>query len=196
VLVASAGPGEGKTLVASNLAIALAQAGQRVLIIDGDLRRPRLHDVFGVKQEPGLSNLIVGDAKPADVIRTTTTGVTVLPSGRIPPNPAELLGSRRFHELLTRLKEHFDWIVIDSAPVMAVTDAAVVGHMVSGVVFVVSSEMTNRYNARTAIDHLIAARSHLLGAVLNRVDLDGHAYYYGRYYRREYGEYYQSRQVS
>jgi polysaccharide biosynthesis transport protein len=196
VLVASAGPGEGKTLVASNLAIALAQAGQRVLIIDGDLRRPRLHDVFGVKQEPGLSNLIVGDAKPADVIRTSAAGVTVVPSGRIPPNPAELLGSRRFHELLTRLKEHFDWVVIDSAPVMAVTDAAVVGHMVSGVVFVVSSEMTNRYNARTALDHLAAARSHVLGAVLNRVDLDGHSYYYARYYRREYGEYYQSRQVS
>lgn len=190
VLVASAGPGEGKTLVASNLAIALAQAGQRVLIIDGDLRRPRLHDVFSVKQEPGLSNLIVGDAKAADVFRASQVGVTVLPSGRIPPNPAELLGSKRFKDLLARLGEHFDWIVIDSPPVMVVTDPMVVAHIVSGVLFVVSADATSRHTARTAIDQLVTSRAHVLGAVLNRVDLDKNGYYYSQYYKREYNEYY------
>ena len=190
VLVTSAGPGEGKTAVAANLAIALAQTGQRVMVIDGDLRRPRVHDVFKVKQEPGLSNLIVGDAKAADVIQPSSTGVTVLPAGRIPPNPAELLGSKRFRELIMRLGEHFDWIVVDSPPVMAVTDAAVIGHLASGVLFVTSADKTNRHTARLAIEQLMAGRSRVLGAVLNRVELDRNPYYYSQYYRREYGGYY------
>lgn len=190
VLVSSAGPGEGKTLVSSNLAIAIAQTGQRVLIIDTDLRRPRVHEVFNVRQEPGLSNLIVGDAKPSDVIKSSNAGVTVLPAGKIPPNPAELLGSKRFRELFARLSDHFDWIVVDSPPVMAVTDASVVAHMVSGVMFVVSSEMTNRHAAKSAIDQLTAARARVIGAVLNRVHLERHPYYYAKYYRREYSEYY------
>ncbi|HEY6210964.1 MAG TPA: polysaccharide biosynthesis tyrosine autokinase, partial [Vicinamibacterales bacterium] len=193
VLVSSAGPSEGKTCVASNLAIAIAQTGQRVLIIDTDLRRPRVHEVFNVRQEPGLSNLIVGDAKPSDVIKSSSAGVTVLPAGKIPPNPAELLGSKRFRELFARLSEHFDWIVVDSPPVMAVTDASVVAHMVSGVMFVVSSEMTNRHAARSAIDQLTAARARVIGAVLNRVHLERHPYYYAKYYRREYNEYYISK---
>jgi len=190
VLVSSAGPGEGKTCVTCNLAIAIAQTGQRVLVIDTDLRRPRVHEVFNVRQEPGLSNLIVGDAKPSDVIKTSTAGVTVLPAGKIPPNPAELLGSKRFRELFARLSEHFDWIIVDSPPVMAVTDASVVAHMVSGVMFVVSSEMTNRHAAKSAIDQLSAARARVIGAVLNRVHLERHPYYYAKYYRREYSEYY------
>jgi len=190
VLVASAGPSEGKTLVASNLAIALAQAGQRVMIIDCDLRRPRVHEAFNVPQEPGLSNLIVGDAKASEMIRTAASGVAVLPAGRIPPNPAELLGSKRFQELLARLGERFDWIVIDSPPVMAVTDATVLAHLVSGVMFVASAEMTNKHAARTAVDQLVAADARVLGAVLNRVDLERNSYYYSHYYRREYARYY------
>lgn len=192
ILVASAGPREGKTLVASNLAVALAQAGQRVMIVDCDLRRPRVHEVFSVPQEPGLSNLIVGDAKASEMIRTRG-GVTVLPAGRIPPNPAELLGSKRFQELIARLGERFEWIVIDSPPVLAVTDATILGHLASGVMFVVASEMTSKHTARTAIEQLVAAHARILGAVLNRVDLDANSYYYSRYYRREYSQYYVSK---
>lgn len=194
VVVTSTGPGEGKTIVAANLAIALAQTGQRVLLMDCDMRRPRVHEVFGLKQEPGVSNVMVGNAKASDAVKKTTTqNLWVLASGKYPPNPAELLGSKRFGDFLKNLGEHFDWIVIDSPPVMAVTDAAIVVHRAHGVLFVVGSEMTHRSTARHALSQLEAAKPHFMGAVLNRVDLQHNAYYYSRYYRREYSNYYQER---
>ncbi len=142
LLVTSTGPGEGKTVVATNLAMALAQAGQRVILIDADMRRPRAHELLKQRQEPGLSNLIVGNAKPSKVVRTSSIpGLWILPAGRIPPNPAELLGSARFKNFLIALRDHFDWVILDSPPVMAVTDAAVVAHITNGVILVVGSEM-------------------------------------------------------
>jgi len=156
------------------------------------MRRPRLHDLFKASREPGLSNLMVGSAKASAVVRRTNVpGLWLLPAGRIPPNPAELLGSSRFRSFLTSLKEHFDWVVIDTPPVMAVTDATIVGHWASGVVFVVGSEMTSKHAARTALQQLQHARAHVIGGILNRVDLQRHGYYYSNYYRREYAEYYQ-----
>lgn len=194
--VTSTGPGEGKTLVASNLAVALAQTGQRVLVIDADMRRPRIHDVFGQSQEPGLSNLLVGSAKAGQVIRKTSVeGLWGLTAGKEPPNPAVLLGSARFKDLVVSLGEHFDWVVIDSPPVMAVTDASVVAHVVLGVVFVVGAEMTSRQAASNALELLEHAGARFVGAVLNRVDLDRNAYYYSHYYRREYSEYYTRKQA-
>jgi capsular exopolysaccharide synthesis family protein len=195
VLVTSTGPGEGKTMVASNLAVSLAQTGQRVLLIDADMRKPKMEEAFGVPQEPGLSNLLVGNAKASESIRKgPVTGLWLLPAGRIPPNPAELLGSQRFKEFLTSLKEHFDWVVIDSPPVMAVVDAAVVAHRTTGVVFVIGSEMTSRHAAKAALDQLENARAKFVGAVLNKVNLAKNPYYYSHYYRREYGTYYQQLQ--
>jgi polysaccharide biosynthesis transport protein len=197
ILVTSTGPGEGKSLVASNLAISLAQAEQRTLLIDADLRRPKAHEIFDVAQEPGLSNLIVGNAKASEAVRkSSVAGLWVMPSGRMPPNPAELLGSQRFKDFLMSLKKHFDWVIIDSPPVMAVTDAALVAHNATGVVFVVGAEMTSRHAAKTAIDQLQQAQAKFVGAVLNRVDLERNSYYYSQYYRREYAEYYQKTLVS
>jgi capsular exopolysaccharide synthesis family protein len=191
LVVTSTGPGEGKTMVASNLSIGLAQAGQRVLLIDADMRRPRLHDVFTQPQEPGLSNLLVGTASAGEgICKTDTSGLWVLPSGRIPPNPAELLGSQRFRDFLRTLKEHFDCIVVDSPPAMAVADAAIVAHLATGVVFVVGADMTARQGAKAAIEQLDHARARFVGAVLNRVELDKNPYYYAKYYRREYSSYY------
>jgi capsular exopolysaccharide synthesis family protein len=191
VVVTSTGPNEGKTLVSSNFAISLAEAGLRVLMIDADLRRPQQHNVFQVDQEPGLSNLIVGGIKASEVIRKTSIpGLWILPAGRIPPNPAELLGSARFLEFLKSFSEHFDWMVIDTPPVMAVSDAAPVAHAATGVLFVVRSESVSRYAAQMAIEQLDNTRAHIIGAVLNRVDLDRHAYYYSQYYRKEYADYY------
>ena len=128
IVVTSAGPGEGKSMFASNLSVSLAQAGQRVLHVDADMRRPRVHEIFEFSQEPGLSNLLVGDCKPSEAVRKTgVPGLAVLPAGMIPPNPAELLGSKRFDEYFATLREHFDWVIIDSPPVLAVADASVAG---------------------------------------------------------------------
>ena len=193
LVVTSTGPGEGKSTVAANLAISLAQAGQRVLLIDADMRKPKTHEIFGTKQEPGLSNLLVGTTKASDAVKKTTVGgLWVLTAGRIPPNPAELLGSPRFREFLTSLKAHFDWIILDTPPVMAVTDATLVAHHASGVVFVVGAEMTSRHAAKRALDQLQQANARFVGGVLNRVDLHRNAYYYSQYYRKEYAQYYAS----
>lgn len=191
VVVTSTGPGEGKSTVAANLAISLAQAGQRVLLIDADMRKPKVHEIFTVSQEPGLSNLLVGNAKASECVRKSgVSGLWLLVAGRTPPNPAELVGSQRFKEFLGSLKEHFEWILIDSPPAMAVTDAALVAHHTSGVLFVVGAEMTSRHAASRALEQLEQVQSKFVGAVLNRVDLERNAYYYAQYYRREYAQYY------
>jgi succinoglycan biosynthesis transport protein ExoP len=191
LVVTSTGPGEGKTTFSSNLAVSLAQTGQRVLLIDADMRKPKLQEAFGVPQEPGLSNLLVGTVKASEAVRKTRTpSLWMMAAGKIPPNPAELLGSQRFRELMNSLKEHFDWIIVDSPPVMAVIDAAVVAHRATGVVFVVGAEMTSRHAAKAAVTQLMNGRAKFIGAVLNRVELEKHHYYYSQYYKKEYGQYY------
>jgi capsular exopolysaccharide synthesis family protein len=194
IVVTSSGPGEGKSIVSANIAVALAQAGQRVLLIDGDMRRPRVHEIFGSEQEPGLSNVLTGVAKPSDAIRRCPTihGLWLLSCGHIPPNPAELLGSHRFRDFMGSLEGHFDWVVIDSPPVLVVTDSSIVGNQASGVVFVVGSDKTSRQAARAAIEQLDAANARIIGSVLNRVNLARHQYYYSAYYRKEYSKYYVS----
>lgn len=193
LVITSTGPGEGKTLIAANLAIGLAQAGQRVLLIDADMRCPRVHDVFSQKQEPGLSNLMVGHAAPSACIRKSSVlGLWLLTSGRVPPNPAELLGSQRFREFIRSLRDHFDSVIIDSPPALAVTDAAVAASVSTGVVFVIGAEMTSRQAAKVALQQLENAHPRILGAVLNRVELERNAYYYSGYYKREYVQYYQA----
>jgi polysaccharide biosynthesis transport protein len=191
VVVTSAGPGEGKSLFSSNLSVSLAQAGQRVLHIDADMRRPRVHQIFDVTQEPGLSNLLVGDCKPSEAVRKTAVkNLCVLPAGMIPPNPAELLGSKRCAEYLATLGEHFDWVILDSPPVLAVADAAVLANGASGVIFVVGADQTSRHTAKAAVDQLNAVQAHVIGAVLNKADVDRNPYYYSTYYRKEYSRYY------
>jgi capsular exopolysaccharide synthesis family protein len=197
LLVTSTQPTEGKTVVAVNLALALAHGGQRILLIDGDMRKPRVHELLNVKQAPGLSSLLVGKAKANDaVLKSGVANLWVLPAGPCPPNPAELLGSTRFASLLKSILGHFDWVVIDSPPVMAVTDASVIAHRTTGVVFVVGSEQTNRQVARTAVERLLAAKATMLGAVLNRADVQRNPYYYAQYYKQEYAGYYSAEQSS
>jgi capsular exopolysaccharide synthesis family protein len=192
LVITSTGPHEGKTLVSSSLAITLAQAGQKTLVIDADMRRPRMHEALDRPQEPGLSNVLVGDTKLADATRATAVpNLTLLAAGHIPPNPAELLGSKKYAELLAELRRRYDWIVIDAPPVMPVTDAALVAHRAQGVLFVVGSEMTPRQNAAAAVDQLKNANARFVGVVLNRVHIQRHSYYYSPYYRKEYGKYYQ-----
>jgi capsular exopolysaccharide synthesis family protein len=191
ILVTSTGPGEGKTVVATNLAMSLAQTGQRVLLVDADMRRPRVHTMFGVAQTPGLSEFTTGRVNASTVItRSPVAGLWLLPSGAIPPNPSELLSSERFAKFLAKLREFFDWVIIDSPPVLAVTDASLLAHIAGGVLFVVAAEQATGPAAVNALDQLDAAQARFLGAVLNKVNFERNAFYYADYYRREYREYY------
>jgi capsular exopolysaccharide synthesis family protein len=192
LVVTSTAPGEGKTVIASNLAVGFALAGQRVLLMDADMRRPRAHVVFGLQQEPGLSDLMIDQGRMvADVVRKSgVPNLWVLPAGRLPPNPAELLSSRRFNKFLEKVQEQFDWVIVDSPPVMAVTDASILAHLASGVLFVTAADVTNRPAAVRAMEQLAAAKARLIGAVLNRADVERNAYFYAPYYRNEYQDYY------
>lgn len=194
VVITSASPTEGKTVVGSNLAVTLAQSGERVLLMDADLRRPMIHTCFSVPQEPGLSNVLVSGAKAGDVVlRSSIANLWVLPAGRCPPNPSELLGSLQFKKLLVALGKYFDWIIIDTPPVMAVTDACVVGHAVAGTLFVVGADMVSRRTARRAVEQLMMADAKVVGGILSRVDLGRFGQYYSSYYRgsnQKYRDYY------
>jgi capsular exopolysaccharide synthesis family protein len=161
-----------------------------VLLIDADLRRPTLHGTFNVKNEPGLTNLLIGHSRPVNLIRRTRIPrLHILTAGTLPPNPSELLDSRRFKRFLTQLGKHYDWVILDSPPVMPVTDAIVLADVATGVIFVAAAETTPIPATRTALDQLRRSPAPLLGAVLNRADLSRRGYYYARYYRRQYHAY-------
>jgi capsular exopolysaccharide synthesis family protein len=191
IVVTSTAPGEGKTLVATNLAVGFALAGQRVLLVDADMRRPRVHEVFNQAQAPGLSELVGGHSKAVDTIqRSHVKGLWVLAAGAIPANPAELLSSRQFRTLLKTLNTHFDWVIVDSPPIMAVTDASVIAHCAGGVLFVVAADRTSRPAATKALEQLDVATPNFIGAVLNEVDVQRNAYFYAPYVKREHADYY------
>ena len=192
IAVTSSQPLEGKTTTAANLAIALALGGSRVLLIDADMRRPGLHKTLGMDNDTGLSHLLVGQARVRDVIRRTAEpNLLVITAGRTPPNPSELLSSERMRSFLQNLQTGpFDWIVVDTPPVLAVTDAVILAPHVSSVVFVIGSEMTRRVHAERALETIRQSRPRSIAAVLNRVDFDRNKYYYSRYYGYQYKSYY------
>ncbi len=194
IAVTSSQPLEGKTTTACNLATALALGGSRVLLIDADMRRPGLHQVMGVQNEAGLSQLLVGQSRVREAVqRTSEPNLFVIAAGRTPPNPSELLASERMKGFLANLAHGpFDWVVLDTPPVLAVTDAVVLAGHVSAVVFVVGSEMTRRVHAERALATLRAGKPRSIGVVLNRVDFDRNKYYYARYYGYNYKTYYGS----
>jgi polysaccharide biosynthesis transport protein len=192
IAVTSSQPLEGKTTTACNLGMVLALGGARVLLVDADMRRPGLHTVVGAQNEVGLSHLLVGQARVRDAVQQTgEPNLFVISAGLIPPNPSELLSSERMSALLANLRAGpFDWVIIDTPPVLAVTDAVIVARGVAGVVFVIGSEMTRRVHAERAIETLTAGKPKSVGAVLNRVDFDRNKYYYSRYYGHHYQNYY------
>jgi len=198
IAVTSSQPLEGKTTTAANLALALALGGSRVLLIDADMRRPGLHKTMGVANDTGLSHLLVGQARVREVIqRTAESNLFVITAGRTPPNPSELLASERMNAFIANLAHGpFDWVVIDTPPVLAVTDAVIVAQRVAGVVFVIGSEMTRRVHAERALETLQHGRVRGIGVVLNRVDFDRNKYYYSRYYGYQYKSYYGQNSVA
>ncbi|HET9676497.1 MAG TPA: polysaccharide biosynthesis tyrosine autokinase [Solirubrobacterales bacterium] len=169
IAVTSAVAGEGKTATASNLAVVLAQLGRQVLIVDCDLRKPRLHQVFRVSNRFGLVNQLTATAEPESVfLATEVPNLWVTPSGPIPPNPSELLASDRMREWLRTLRARFDFVVLDTPPALAVTDATIVGLLADGVVLTLRSGKVTREEARLCRDRLRQAGIKILGAVLNR----------------------------
>ncbi len=175
--VTSAAPSEGKSLVSINLAIAFARSGKRVLLVDADLRRPRLHKAFGQPLGEGLSSLLIGSRQLADLTRTTeVANLTLLPCGVIPPNPVELLGGPGMAPALAAMQAAYDLVVFDSPPVGVVSDACVIGQLAEQVLFVVRSCRTNRSLARRALAQLHTTGIHVSGAVVNNSDVRAHRY--------------------
>lgn len=182
VSVASAESGEGKTSTATNLAVVMSQLDRRVLLIDGDLRKPRLHEIFKVSNRVGLVNILTGSGKTEEVfVKTPLPNLWLIPSGPTPPNPAELLASDRMREFIKYLREHFDFVVIDSPPTLPVTDGSLIGALADGVVLCLSAGKVTREDARACRDRLLRTDVHLLGMVLNR--FRAHEGRYGRRYK-------------
>jgi polysaccharide biosynthesis transport protein len=186
VIVTSAIPGEGKSATAANLAVAMAQAGRRVVLISADLRRPRVHKYLGVSNDTGLS-LVLADATPIWTAAKDPRieNLRVVPSGPVPPNPAELLESDRLPEVLKQLRESAEVILIDTPPVLAVADASIVAAHADGVLFVVDADMASRAATSQAREQLHNAGAHLVGAVFNNYDpaqAGAYPYYYNYYY--------------
>lgn len=189
ILVTSPGPGEGKSTTAANLAIAMAQAERATLLVEGDLRRPSVHALLRQPSSPGLSSYLVGDALlEAVLLKSAVANLWLTVSGPIPPNPAELLASRRMHEFLETVAERFDVVILDSPPVLATSDACALAPHVDGVLLVIHSGVTPEVALRRARERIEAVRGRLIGAVLNRFDAGAHGY--SRRYYDTYDKYY------
>lgn len=193
LLVTSPGPLEGKTSTAVSLATVIAQSGRSVLIIDNDMRRPRLHKALDKENRMGLTDLLLGEKTAEEVIEPTKiTGVSMLPCGPLPPNPTELLYTDRYRNTIEMLDGLFDVLIFDSAPINPVTDSTVLSSLVDGVVLVVRAGKTRKELLARAIDQLDGVDANILGAVLNDVDINDKRYGYYYYYYQHYGQYYGS----
>jgi len=194
LLVTSSLPGEGKTTTAVNTAVSLAQTGATVVIIDADMRRPRLRSIFGLSDRAGLSSILSSDMSEAEmralVSKDEVSGLFVLTSGPIPPNPAELLGSDQMHRLMAALQAEFTHVVVDSPPITSFTDGVLIASIVDGVLLVVHGGKSSRHVVKRARQLLNDVGAKIFGVVLNNVNLQSHDYYY---YQRYYGsQYYKS----
>jgi len=180
MVVTSASPEEGKSTTLANLAVTIAQAGKKVVLIDCDLRRPSLHQIFGARNTPGFTDMMRDDAlmsKPP-LQETGEPNLRLLASGTIPPNPSELLASRRMSDVIAALQQQADIVLFDAPPIIAVTDAAVLSSKVDAVLLVVSASKTKRDNAKKAKALLEKVNAHLLGTVLNNVKGEASLYQY------------------
>jgi capsular exopolysaccharide synthesis family protein len=196
LLVTSSLPGEGKTTTAVNTASSLAQTGASVVIIDADMRRPRLHSIFGIPDQLGLSSILSSSVTEKEILgmvaRDETTGLGILTSGPIPPNPAELIGSDQMRHLMSVLQQHFDHVVVDSPPVSSFTDGVLISTMVDGVLLVVHGGKSSRHIVRRSKQLLQDVGAKIFGVVLNNIEIQSHDYYY---YQRYSDKYYGAQQT-
>ncbi len=189
VLVTSALPQSGKTTTVANLGVTIARTGANVLIIDVDLRRSSQHHIFKLNNDVGLTSLLVDENLNLEdaVQKTGVANLSVLTSGPLPPNPSELIVSKPFKNLIKRVKDNYDFVLIDSPPIIAVTDPALLSHFVDGTILVVDFGRVPREMAQKAKEQLVNVRANIIGVVLNKIPANGHGYYY-YYYNRYYGE--------
>ncbi len=197
LLVTSSLPGEGKTTTAVNTAMSLAQTGASVVIIDADMRRPRLQAIFEMQGQEGLSSILSSDISEDDMLKIVrndeASGLSVFTSGPIPPNPAELLGSDQMRRLLAALQANYTHVVVDSPPVSSFTDGVLISTMVDGVLLVVQGGKSSRHIVRRSKQLLNDVGAKIFGVVLNNVNLQSHDYYYyqsyygQKYYKKEAG---------
>ncbi|GKX67444.1 CpsD/CapB family tyrosine-protein kinase [Inconstantimicrobium mannanitabidum] len=178
ILVTSSEPGEGKSTISGNLALSFAQADKKVILIDCDLRKPSLHQKFHISNLAGLSDVLVGQANLEETIVEYADNLHILTSGKIPPNPAEMLDSKLMEILLNEIKEHYDIVILDSSPLLAVTDAQVLSRKVDGTIVVVKAEHTKRQSVLRAKSLLDMVGATIIGTVINCVDKSRKNYYY------------------
>jgi len=199
VAVTSTGPGEGKSTIAANLAVVTAQAGKKTLLIDCDQRKPRQHRVFGVTNDRGLSNMLADDSNfSLAVQKSGVENLLLLTSGVKPPNPSELLSSSKMKSFVSSLRSQLDFIIIDTPPLLMVTDAQLLSSYIDGYILTIASGEADRDAAAKAKELLDNVNAKILGVVLNKINLGGKGYYgyYGKYYYGIDGEKHKDRSFS
>lgn len=193
IALSSPSPSEGKTTNCLNLAITFGMTGAKVLIVDVDLRRPRIHKLLSLKQKPGVTNILGGFCQIKEGIKNTLyKNVDAITSGDIPPNPAELLASNRMEQLISVLKEYYDYIFFDCPPINVVTDATVMSKYMNGVILVVRQGVTTLDTTSRAVESLTFAGAKILGFLFNDVGKNANSYRYKYKYRDKYGYSYKS----
>lgn len=187
VVITSSGPGEGKSTTSSNLAVVMAESGKKTILIDCDQRKPKLHKLFLTSNNCGISDLLVGKSDFEEAVqKTEISNLDIITAGTRPPNPAELLGSTKMKNFIEFLKEQYDFIVLDTPPVIAVTDAQLLSRYADGTMIVVSSGQAERAAAMKAKELLEKVDAKILGVVLNKLEIQEKGYY-GYYYHYYYG---------
>ncbi len=189
IMVTSANPGDGKTLLAANLAVSIAQSGRKVLLIDGDLRRPRVHQLFGVNVDVGVSSLVCGHTDPPDAVQQTAIeNLSVVTCGPIQANPAEILTAPEFEQSLQVYRQQYDFVIVDSPPLLAVSDPCIISPLVDGVIITVRINRDSRAQAIRAKELLESVNANVLGVVVNEVDVvAGDGFSFRRYGYGGYG---------
>lgn len=181
LVITSSNPGEGKTTVSGNLALVLAQGESKVLLVDCDMRRPSLHKRFKISNTYGISDLLVGKQKFEEAAYKYNDNLTVLPGGKIPPNPAEMLASKAMTAFLEEMKKHFDYIVLDTPPLQAVSDAQILSTKADGTLIVVRAGVTKKDAVQNSVSIIKKVNGNIIGTVLNAAEhkKDRYYYYYG-----------------
>lgn len=175
IVITSAGVGAGKSSAAANLAVTLAQGGKPTILVDCDLRRPSQHTIWGIPQEPGLTSVMLDEATEIPLVQSSVEGLRILTSGPLPPYPADLLGSNKFDDVVTKLVEQADYVLFDVPPVNAVTDAAILASKLDGTLLVVKAGQTRRDAAERAKEQLERVNARIIGALLTNARTEGRA---------------------